>query len=106
VKNNMSELKEGRMTYRELSVWFGMKPDSLSKNPKTKKKKMEILKRFADYHVEGRCLYIDAIKIPEFSKAYDIIEENFDIEWHKKPKIDTCARVGGIIYAKHPEIQP
>ena len=102
MKQNTLQL--GRMTWRELSEWFGLKPDSLSKHPKTKENKLKILKSFADYHIEGRSLYIDKIHIAVFSKAYNIIEAEFDRTWSKS-RIDTCARVGEEIYNKNPEVQ-
>ena len=91
------------MTWRELSEWFGLQPDSLSKHPKTRENKLKILKSFADYHIEGRSLYIDKIHIVTFSKAYSIIEAEFDKTWNKS-RIDTCSRVGEEIYNKNPEV--
>ena len=56
------ELKVGKMTFKELSIWFGLKPDTLIKSRKsTKEKKLEILKNYAEYHFEGRSLIIDKI---------------------------------------------
>jgi hypothetical protein len=101
----MSELKLGRMTYRELSVWFGLKPDSISKHPNSREKKLEILSRYADYHMEGRFIYIDKIYISTYTKALDIIEKEFNNEWNRETKIDTCTRVGKAIYRKSPELR-
>lgn len=36
--DGQTQLKLGKMTMRELSTWFGLKPDSLSKHPNAKKK--------------------------------------------------------------------
>ena len=101
---NEKTLQLGHMTWRELSEWFGLQPDSLSKHPKTRENKLKILKSFADYHIEGRSLYIDKIHIVTFSKAYSIIEAEFDKTWNKS-RIDTCSRVGEEIYNKNPEVQ-
>lgn len=101
----MSELKLGKMTWREISVWFGLQQDTLNKNPKSKEKKLNILKKYADYHIEGKTVYIDKIYIPEYSKAYDIIDREFSQEWNQETKIDTCSRVGKAIYEKHAELQ-
>lgn len=47
------ELKEGKMTLRELSQWFGLSPDSISKSkPNVKEKKFKLLKTFANYYCE------------------------------------------------------
>lgn len=114
-----TELKLGKMTMRELSVWFGLSPDSLSKHESSKQKKLQILKNFADYHFEGRFLYIDKIHTPTYSKAYEIIEKEFDNTWGKiiepdtqqvnsvlkKMRIDSCARVGQTIWYKNKEVQ-
>lgn len=113
------ELKQGNITWKDLSIWFGLKPDSLSKHPKTKTKKLEVLKGFADYHFEGKKLIIDKVKIPTYSKAYDFIEAHYLDEWGKiidketcqldkvcqNEKIDTCARVGDTLYYKYNEVK-
>lgn len=96
----MSSLHLGQTSYRELSLWFGLAKDTLTKNPKTKEKKLQILKAFADYHLEGRNIYIDKIHIPEYSPAYSVIEENFESTWDKS-RIDTCSHVGKIIYSRN-----
>lgn len=76
------QLKEGIMTYRELSIWFSLKPDTFTKSrPETKQKKLNKLKKFCDFHLEGKKIIIDRIYIPEYAKAYDVIEENFTKEW-------------------------
>jgi hypothetical protein len=62
------------------------------------------LKKYADYHIEGRNLYIDKIYIPVYSSAYEIIEREFNNEWDRETKIDTCSRVGKAIYRKSKEL--
>lgn len=112
------ELKEGKMTLRELSQWFGLSPDSISKSkPNVKEKKFKLLKTFADYHFEGKKIVIDKVKIPEYNKAYEIIEREAPKTWGKlkdeynqllpvgRKKIDTCARVGLDIYYHNPELK-
>lgn len=107
------KLQIGTMSLRELSEWFGLKPDTFAKSSSaTKKKKLEILKSFADYHFEGKKIYIDKVYIEEYSKAYQIIEKQFDKEWGNsgiealdKEKIDTCKRVSSVIYEKNPQIK-
>lgn len=114
----MSELHLGRMTYEELSIWFGLKPKTFATaKTSTKQKKFELLKTFADYHFEGKAVIIDRIIIPEYSKALSIIEEEFPKRWGmikdnkgqiiqtlKKQRLDTCARVGKDIWTTVPEV--
>lgn len=102
------ELKEGYITLRELSVWFGLKPDSISRSSSaTRAKKFELLKTYAEYHFEGKKLYIDRVFYPEYTKAFEIIDKEMPKRWGKikdkngqinevlyKERIDTCARVG------------
>jgi hypothetical protein len=99
------ELHLGKMTWRELSRWFGLNEDTLNKGKGRREKKLEILKHYADYHLEGRSnkLYIDRIYIPEFSKTHEIVEAEFSKEWNSSG-IDTCVRVGKAIHQKHPEL--
>ena len=41
---NLLELHEGKMTLRELSEWFGLKPDTINKGSKAaREKKLKIL---------------------------------------------------------------
>ena len=115
----MSELHLGRMTYEELSIWFGLKPKTFATaKATTKQKKFKILKTFADYHFEGKSVIIDRIIIPEYSKALNIIEEEFPKRWGiikdndgqvvetlKKQRLDTCARVGTDIWYDIPEVK-
>lgn len=105
-------LKPGPMTMRELSVWFGLKPDSINKNPKSKKKKLKKLENFCLFHFEGKKLIIDQVYIPEFSSAYECVEENFVKEWglvvdkdgianwQQKEHVDTITRTGKAIWYK------
>ena len=113
------ELQEGKMSIKDLSIWFGLKPDTLGKaRPQTKQKKYELLKTFADYHFEGKSIIIDRVIIPEYNKALNIIEEEFPKRWGiikgengqiietlKKKRLDTCARVGTDIWYDIPEVK-
>ena len=38
------ELKEGFMTLKELSIWFGLKPDTIGKSKPSSKKKIQTFK--------------------------------------------------------------
>lgn len=116
--NNMI-LKEGHITLKELSVWFGLKPNTITNGSvAAKQKKLERLKLFCDYHFEGKKLIIDKVYVPEYSKAYDFIESKFKDEWgsvidketrrynwQKEACVDTCTRVGKVMHDKYPEVQ-
>lgn len=108
------------MTIRDLSIWFGLKPETISKSLKsTRDKKFEILKNYADYHFEGRSLIIDKVYYPIYTKAFEIIEEEVPKRWgiikdrdnklinekFTKLRIDTCTRVGSDIYYNVPEVK-
>lgn len=111
------ELKQGFMTFRELSTWFGLKPDAITKgSTRAREKKLEKLKLFCDYHLEGKRIHIDRVMIPEYTKALDVFENKFcdewgyivdkkthQMSWQYKAKIDTCARVARAIQYKYPE---
>lgn len=111
------QLKKGYITLKELSVWFGLKPETLPNSKKaTKEKKLQKLHLFCDYHLEGRRIYIDEVFIPEYTKAFDVFEENFDkewgyivdknthqISWQHEARVDSCKRVAKAIQYKHPE---
>lgn len=113
------QLKEGKMSWRELSVWFGLKPDTITKRPSTKEKKLQRLKTFADFHLdEKKKLVIDKVYIPEYSKPFQIIEEEFPKRWGKQKdskgeiiealeekRIDTCSRVGTEIWENVSEVK-
>ena len=47
----MRELKEGKISYKELADWFGMSYNTI-RRPSTKEKRLNILKFYADFHIE------------------------------------------------------
>lgn len=110
-------LKGGYMTLKDLSAWFGLKPETISNGSKTaREKKLQKLTLFCDYHLDGKRIYIDKVFIPEYTKAFDVINNNFDKEWgyivdkenHKlswqyETRVDSCTRVAKAIQYKHPE---
>lgn len=101
---NHPQLHLGKITWKELSLWFGQSETYFTKHKESREKKLEILSNFADYHIEDKRVYIDKIYIPEYSKALKIIEEDFDKTWNNITRIDTCARVGDAIYKKRKEV--
>jgi hypothetical protein len=70
----------------------------------SKEKRLEILKTYAEYHIEGKSVYIDKIILDEpYKPAVDKIEEVFDSTWQANG-IDTCVNVGKKIYEDNPVV--
>lgn len=107
------------MKFKDLSVWFGLKPDTFKNSrASAKAKRLKALEGYADYHFEGKKLYIDKVYIPEYCPAMAIAEEEFEkswglvidketkqANWQKEEMVDTCARVGRQIWYRHKELQ-
>lgn len=112
------KLERGYIKIKDLSIWFGLQPETLSKSSAiAKEKKFNILSGYADYHFEGKKLYIDEVYIPEYCSAMTIAETDFEknwgliinrqtyqVNWQKEEMVDTCARVARQIYGKHKEL--
>lgn len=77
----MIELKEGKITNKDLAEWFGIKPMTLSKN---KEKKLKELEAFAEFYEDKGKIVITKILNPIYtkqaSKSKDIIFSAFDEE--------------------------
>lgn len=101
------ELTTGKISFRDLAEWFGLKKTYFESNSKAKARYLEKLKGFADYHFEGKKLIIDEVYIPEYDKSLKIIKKNFEKHWGENNEkwIDTCTRVGKSIYEKYPQIK-
>lgn len=107
----MKELKKGKMSYAELADWFGISYDSLRQTA-TKKKKLEILKYYADFHIakigktaKKTCIVIDNVKEPVYTKVrekYKDWESTWDIN---KCGMDTVTHAAEEFYDKNPDIQ-
>lgn len=102
---SQKELHEGKMTWAELSKWFGLKPDSITKDAKRRQKKLKILELYADFHIEtvgksGKktCIIIDKVRIPVYSKAREIVRQ--EVEKYRQ-SIDTASRIGREIHKKN-----
>lgn len=97
----MIELKEGKITNKDLAEWFGIKPMTLSKN---KEKKLKELENFAEFYEDKGKIVITKVLNPIYtkqaSKSKDIIFSAFDEEW-SKTGLDTCSNVANKIYDKH-----
>ena len=81
--NIMTELKEGKMTIKDLSIWFGLKPETLAKSrPESREKKFKILEAYAEYHFEGKALYIDKVthKIKKYTGNYSTFLKKLEQE--------------------------
>lgn len=73
------------MTWAELSEWFGLKPNTITKNPERRQKRLKILELYADFHIEtvgksGKktCVIIDKVRIPVYSKAREIVRQEVE----------------------------
>lgn len=118
-KEDIMELHLGKMTLKELSEWFGLKPNSIAKSSDAaRNKKLEILKCYADYHWQDGKLFIDEIYFPVYNKLPEVIEKEFQKRWGnvpnkdgtinsftKKERIDTVTRVGTEIWENVPQAQ-
>ena len=99
------ELKEGKITLKELAEWFGVSYDWFCHS---KEKKMQQLKVFADYHLEpcGKTgkkfnIIIDKVLCPEYSSAYEEVRKLKPKYWDTHGTgVDTAARVGNEMWRK------
>ena len=93
------ELRVGLMTNSELAEWFGVKPASFRNH---KPKKLEELKKYADFELKGTRIYIKKIygsKVYIKRQDYSIVREEFT-QVYNKSKIDTASNVSKKIYNK------
>lgn len=92
------ELHTGKYLNKDLAEWFGISQGSFNTK---KEKKLEELKDFADFHLEGKKVVIDKVLIPIYSKrgsdAYQKIKEKIDEVWSESG-LDSCSRVGEEIF--------
>ena len=106
------ELKEGKISFKDLALWSGKSPRYFSNaSANSKDKFFKTFSFYADYHFEGKKIIIDKVKYPTYTKAFDIIEEEFPKKWGNidnavlsKERIDTCSRVGTEIWMKNLEV--
>lgn len=91
-------LQTGRYLNKELAEWFGINPNSFNK---CKERKLEELKNFANYHMEGKKVVIDKVLVPVYNKrgsdSYLRVKNKIDEVWDETG-LDTCKRVSGEIY--------
>lgn len=94
----------GKMTSKELAEWFGISENTF-KRKECKEKKLETLKKYAKYHLEGetrKVVYIDEIYedtyvAEEGSPAFLAVKELTSQNWDESG-YDTCSNVNDKIY--------
>lgn len=99
------ELKEGKITLKELAEWFEI---SYGRIRHSKEKKLQTLKAFADYHLEpcGKTgkkfnIIIDKVHCPIYSSAYEEVKKLKPKYWDTHGTgVDTAARVGNEMWRK------
>ena len=106
----MKELKEGKISYKELADWFGMSYSTI-RRPATKEKRLNILKCYADYHIEatksGKQTYVVIDKVKE--SVYTAVKERYE-DWESTwdvngDGVDTVKNASNNFYNKHPDLQ-
>ena len=106
----MRELKEGKISYKELADWFGMSYSTI-RRPATKEKRLNILKCYADYHIEatksGKQTYVVIDKVKE--SVYTAVKERYE-DWESTwdvngDGVDTVKNASNNFYNRHPDLQ-
>ena len=106
----MKELKQGKITYKELADWFGISYSTMRRQD-VKEKKLVILSFYADFHIEitksGKKTYIviDKVKEPIYTKIkerYANWESTWDINGDG---VDTVKNASNNFYNKHPDLK-
>lgn len=97
----MNELKMGAMSNQELAGWFQISEGYFNHH---KEDKLEELKYFANFHLEGnkrKKVVIDEIINPVYSKMgsdnYRKVVEKIDENW-SEDGLDSCSNVGNKVY--------
>lgn len=98
------KLHLGRMNSKELAEWFGISENSF-KRANIKAKKLEALKKYAEYHLEGDVrknvfideIYEDTYVADEGSPAYQCVRDLAFENWSENG-YDTCSRVAEKIF--------
>ena len=106
----MKELKEGKITYKELADWFGISYSTMRRQD-VKEKKLVILSFYADFHIEitksGKKTYIviDKVKEPIYTKIkerYANWESTWDINGDG---VDTVKNASNNFYNQNPDLK-
>ena len=97
----MTELRLGKVTNKELAVWFNTTDTQISRKKNIFLKKLEEYCQFKP--VWGGVEIIEIYRsIYIKNKNYNIVKNNFDTAWSKN-KLDSCKRVAGQIYQENKE---
>lgn len=106
----MKELKEGKISYKELADWFGMSYSTI-RRPATKEKRLNILKCYADYHIEatksGKQTYVVIDKVKE--SVYTAVKERYE-DWESTwdvngDGVDTVKNASNNFYNLNPDLK-
>lgn len=106
----MKELKQGKITYKELADWFGISYSTMRRQD-VKEKKLVILSFYADFHIEttksGKKTYIviDKVKEPIYTKIkerYANWESTWDINGDG---VDTVKNASNNFYDLNPDLK-
>ena len=106
----MKELKQGKITYKELADWFGISYSTMRRQD-VKEKKLVILSFYADFHIEitksGKKTYIviDKVKEPIYTKIkerYANWESTWDINGDG---VDTVKNASNNFYNQNPDLK-
>ena len=96
----MEQLTVGKKTNQDLAKWFGVKANTFGNQ---KKKRLEELKDFAEFHMDGCKVVIDRVIIPVYEKQmkvnYQKIKREINPTWNKSG-LDSCSRVSLAILEK------
>lgn len=92
------ELQLGKMSNKDIAEWMGINSNTFNKN---KSKYLEELSKFAQFHLEGKKVFIDKIIISEYSKsggsmAYQMVKNKVDEFW-SPTGLDSCKVVSSKI---------
>lgn len=94
------KLEKGmKLDNKMLADFFGISKKSLSNS---KKKKLEELEKFAQFHIEKRKVIIDEVYIEEYDKNilkdnnYNLVKNKIDEVW-SDDGLDSCSRVSEVI---------
>ena len=106
----MKELKQGKITYKELADWFGISYSTMRRQD-VKEKKLVILSFYADFHIEitksGKKTYIviDKVKEPIYTKIKERYA-NWESTWDVNGDgVDTVKNASNNFYNQNPDLK-
>ncbi len=91
------ELKIGKISNKDLAMWFGISANSFSKNKENKLKELE---QFAKFHIDNKNhIIIDEVYNDKYGKKNytDKVIKKIDESWDEYG-LDSCSRVSYEIY--------